>query len=380
MSSNSSDESDYVETKPRRVLKTRPRKRVKYSEPRPTTFEFPLQSLLSILHAQHSDEDSDADDFQSLFDPILVEYLQSRAISEKISVEINEEGARIRPLRHSEIVSSIARLSLIEDPSSSDIITLRKLKLERERNHAGFKGTTIEGLAIPLVPLPATSSNPSVNPEVLEALYSIKSTPFANSFLARLHGQKALLPEGLLGIDWETRTPWMNLMNDIRDHYSFSHPDRECPAAEPAPITYSTLQASQLPQINDLLARSFWAGIDVSDSLEYWPERSTVVAMYKKIIVGVAIISSPIQTYITYLAVKAGWDKAQIARTMLYHLIKMNPTRDFTLHVSTNNSAMLLYNQFGFKAEGFVANFYSAYLDPNSRASKNAYMLRLRHV
>lgn len=108
MSSNSSDESDYVETKPRRVskncvfsyylflisfqvLKTRPRKRVKYSEPRPTTFEFPLQSLLSILHAQHSDEDSDADDFQSLFDPILVEYLQSRAISEKISVEINEE-------------------------------------------------------------------------------------------------------------------------------------------------------------------------------------------------------------------------------------------------------------------------------------------------
>lgn len=82
--------------------------------------------------------------------------------------------------------------------------------------------------------------------------------------------------------------------------------------------------------------------------------------MYKKIVVGIAIISSPIQTYITYLAVKAGWDKAQIARwvsllshlymcakssdtcrTMLYHLIKMNPTRDFTLHVSTNSSAMV---------------------------------------
>ncbi len=156
-------------------------------------------------------------------------------------------------------------------------------------------------------------------------------------------------------------------------------PERGCPEAEPAPITYSTLQASQLPQINDLLARSFWAGIDgvytsaarrkiiltayaVTDSLDYWPERSTVVAMYKKIVVGVAIISSPIQTYITYLAVKAGWDKAQIARcvvplptyvyvraetsevprTMLYHLIKMNPTRDFTLHVSTNNSAMVI--------------------------------------
>lgn len=81
--------------------------------------------------------------------------------------------------------------------------------------------------------------------------------------------------------------------------------------------------------------------------------------MYKKVVVGVAIISSPIQTYITYLAVRAGWDKAQIARyealskkaypyidkgdrrTMLYYLIKMNPTRDFTLHVSTNSSAMV---------------------------------------
>ena len=36
--------------------------------------------------------------------------------------------------------------------------------------------------------------------------------------------------------------------------------------------------------------------------------------MYKKIVVGVAIIISPLQTYITYLAVKAGWDKAQIGR------------------------------------------------------------------
>lgn len=55
----------------------------------------------------------------------------------------------------------------------------------------------------------------------------------------------------------------------------------------------------------------------VSDSLEYTPERSTVVAQYKKIVVGVAIIPSPIETYITYLAVKSGWDKAQIARLVL---------------------------------------------------------------
>jgi hypothetical protein len=52
----------------------------------------------------------------------------------------------------------------------------------------------------------------------------------------------------------------------------------------------------------------------VSDSLEYSPERCTVVVCYEKLVVGVAIMSSPQETYITYLAVKAGWDKAHIAR------------------------------------------------------------------
>ena len=41
-----------------------------------------------------------------------------------------------------------------------------------------------------------------------------------------------------------------------------------------------------------------------------------MVAMYKKIVVGVAIFSSPRETYITYLAVKAGWDKSQIGRSV----------------------------------------------------------------
>ena len=52
----------------------------------------------------------------------------------------------------------------------------------------------------------------------------------------------------------------------------------------------------------------------MSDSLDYQPEKATILAMYKKIIVGVAILKSPQETYIMYLAVKAGWDKSQIAR------------------------------------------------------------------
>lgn len=95
----------------------------------------------------------------------------------------------------------------------------------------------------------------------------------------------------------------------------------------------------------------------VSDSLDYSPEKCTIVASYHKIVVGVAIMSSPRETYITYLAVKHGWDNSNIAtyvhpltrwclsltprRTMLYQLIMLNPGKDITLHVSANNSAMV---------------------------------------
>ena len=51
----------------------------------------------------------------------------------------------------------------------------------------------------------------------------------------------------------------------------------------------------------------------VRDSLEYSPEKCTIVATYKRLVVGVALLSSPQETYITYLAVRPGWDNAQIA-------------------------------------------------------------------
>jgi len=98
----------------------------------------------------------------------------------------------------------------------------------------------------------------------------------------------------------------------------------------------------------------------VSDALHYAPERCTVIAMYGHLVVGAAFLSSPQETYITYLAVRAGWENAQIAtyvaffsvsmaarthfdpfRTMLYHLIALHPHRDISLHVSANNPAMV---------------------------------------
>jgi len=80
--------------------------------------------------------------------------------------------------------------------------------------------------------------------------------------------------------------------------------------------------------------------------------------MYKRLLVGCAILSSPAETYITYLVVRAGWENAQIATcvrhflilksltqspfsAMLFYLISRNPNKDITLHVSANNPAMV---------------------------------------
>ena len=52
--------------------------------------------------------------------------------------------------------------------------------------------------------------------------------------------------------------------------------------------------------------------------------------------------------------------------------------KDVTLHVSATNSAMLLYQRFGFKAEEFLINFYDKYLPSDSPVCKHAFLLRLR--
>lgn len=83
--------------------------------------------------------------------------------------------------------------------------------------------------------------------------------------------------------------------------------------------------------------------------------------MYGKIVIGAALLSSPQEAYITYLAVRAGWHNSQVATcvamsrclliaydlyhhsTMLYHLIMLNPHKDITLHVAANNPAMVSF-------------------------------------
>ncbi|GJJ11513.1 hypothetical protein Clacol_005746 [Clathrus columnatus] len=232
------------------------------------------------------------------------------------------------------------------------------------------------------------------NKETLDILHAIRKTPYEHSFAYRILGN--IGPIGhIIFRDWQTRTIWMDLMDDIKLHYVLAHPENECTMEQNNPIDYVTLEPWHLPQLHDLLSRTFWSGIDgkaitthlhqlthilrkVSSSLDYSPEKCTVIALYKRLVVGAAFLSSPLETYLTYLAVRPGWEFSGVASTILYLLLKANPTKDITLHVSANNPAMLLYNKFGFKAEEFIVGFYDEYLPRESQVCKNAFRLRLR--
>ncbi|KLO19093.1 hypothetical protein SCHPADRAFT_818852, partial [Schizopora paradoxa] len=170
----------------------------------------------------------------------------------------------------------------------------------------------------------------------------------------------------------------LDLMDDIHAFSTLAHPERETVERCIHPIDYQRLQTEHLPQLHDLLSRTFWPGINVEDALQFSPERCTIVATYKHLVVGAALLSSPNETYITYLVVRSGWEGSQVATKMLYLLLQQSPQQDVLLHVSANNPAMLLYNRFGFKAEEFIVGFYEEYMDRESRASKNAFRLRLR--
>lgn len=63
---------------------------------------------------------------------------------------------------------------------------------------------------------------PEPKPQVLPLLQDIRTTPFENSLLSRYHGTRGSTPPGLIAVDWETTTPWMRLLRDIRDHYSLA--------------------------------------------------------------------------------------------------------------------------------------------------------------
>ncbi|KDQ26820.1 hypothetical protein PLEOSDRAFT_1066109 [Pleurotus ostreatus PC15] len=322
---------------------------------------------------------------EELMEPLPSDYLLEKASYLLRSLQVDGKGNNVRRMSKYEISALIRQEAQSSTVSVERAVVTRKLKLDRERRLSGASLPRLEATPGALDGkeiLDFSSLSPSSTPHqtfpILEALCKINRTPYESSFLSRHHGNTSHQMVKVLAFDYETISPWMALMGDLREHYRLLHPNRRQPSESVAPIVYSCLREWHLDQVHGLLHQMFWAGISVSDSLDYSPERCTVVACYKRLVVGVAILSSPQETYITYLAVKTGWEGSKIATNMLYHIIAMNPGKDISLHVSANNPAMLLYNRFGFKAEEFIVGFYEDYLDHQSHASKNAFRLRLR--
>ena len=70
----------------------------------------------------------------------------------------------------------------------------------------------------------------------------------------------------------------------------------------------------------------------VSESLQY-PD-FTVVAMYRKIIVGFALIvphENQMEAYISFLFTHPEWRRSGIAKFMLYHLVQSCLGKDITV-------------------------------------------------
>lgn len=133
-----------------------------------------------------------------------------------------------------------------------------------------------------------------------------------------------------------------------------------------------------LPAVNNFISYFFWP-VDMNEYLQY-PDFSVVV-LYGKVLVGCGFMTPDVQVseaYIPFLLVHPDFQCCGIGKIMLYHLIQSCRGKDVTLHVSVDNPAMLLYQQFGFKVEQFCLNFYEHYYPPDFCFSKHAFFMRLR--
>lgn len=116
----------------------------------------------------------------------------------------------------------------------------------------------------------------------------------------------------------------------------------------------------------------------MSECLSY-PDFS-IVALYKKLVVGCAFLVPDVchnEAYVSFMAVRPGWQRAGIASFMLYHLTQTCIGKDITLHVSATNPAICLYQKFGFKIEEKILDFYDKFMPIDSTDSRHAFFLRM---
>ena len=147
---------------------------------------------------------------------------------------------------------------------------------------------------------------------------------------------------------------------------------------QPKCFKFSYFQQQHLKSVNSFLSHFFWP-VNLKEYLQY-PDFSMVVT-YGKLIIGCGFMTPDVkvsESYISFLLVHPDFRKAGIGKVILYHLVQSCLGKDVTLHVSIDNPAMLLYQQFGFKSEKLCLDFYDKYYPPGYHHSKHAYLMRLR--
>ncbi|XP_071850062.1 cysteine-rich protein 2-binding protein-like isoform X2 [Apostichopus japonicus] len=177
--------------------------------------------------------------------------------------------------------------------------------------------------------------------------------------------------------DYETKPIKLKLLEEITRRLPRLEADVDPPPT--APIDYCYVSPQHIPSINALCGEFFWPGIDLSECLQY-PDFSVVV-LYRKVVIGFGFMVPDVkynEAYISFLFVHPEWRGAGIGTFMVYHLIQTCMGKDVTLHVSATNSAMLLYQKFGFKPEEFILDFYEKYYPEDSMECRHAFVLRLR--
>ncbi|KAJ6485671.1 hypothetical protein C8R45DRAFT_930770 [Mycena sanguinolenta] len=149
-------------------------------------------------------------------------------------------------------------------------LALRKLKVGQERRRAGWTENNIS-TATPstLTELQPASAPLPEHSTIIEALESIKRLRSRIRFWHVCMVSHAELP-------YPGLSRWIGRQR------------RHEPERHTGPLHVRTIKSM-----------IYWVEHSVSDSLEYSPERCTIIAAYNRLVVGVAIISSPRETYIS---------------------------------------------------------------------------------
>ncbi|KAG8688150.1 hypothetical protein FRC09_013081, partial [Ceratobasidium sp. 395] len=200
--------------------------------------------------------------FETAFSSVTEDFREARNRLESARAVRNEHGHLVRPISRLEgdqLVWELAQKQSSQTSIGAENILLRRLT---QKLPPHFDSILPSNQALVSDPIPSLVEPQPAPPEVLEGLYAIKITSFDQSFASRLYGHR-IPPTTVFFQDWETMSPWMELMADVISHYRISHPlDHDNSPYTWAPVTYTPIYASHLPQIHDLLERTFWPGID----------------------------------------------------------------------------------------------------------------------